>query len=50
MVELNSYFQGSNRDADIGNGYADMVRGINWRLRLTKYTLPCVKSIARGKL
>ena len=56
-----TYFQGRNRDTDIGNEHVDMpgaLRGVgggkdetnNCEIRTDIYTLPCVKQIASGNL
>ena len=45
-----TYFQGSNRDADIKNGHVDTVEegeegeeGMNWEIGIDINTLSCVK-------
>ena len=48
------YFQGSNREADVGNGCMDTVGGkgreTDWEIRIEICTLTCIKQIASGKL
>ena len=47
-----TYFPGRNRDADTKNEHVDAGvgrgSGMDWEIRIDKYTPPCVKQIASG--